>query len=148
MNPPPRIEITFEDIPSNRRDRHEFFVDTFGRYLFWAMQEALLKSRELVSCPEVRKRLGRAFEHPYSSVAQLGPEQKEAAFDFARATMENVVKNILVIFGAEGITFRMGDRHAIQFRLTAEIRDLEAMAIQLEETVNREGEKAFMSYWG
>jgi hypothetical protein len=145
---PPKIETPFEEIPLAPRERHEFFVDLFGRYLFWAMQEAMFKSRELVSSPESRARLGRAFERPYREVAELNHGQREVAFEFARATMENAVKNILIILAAEGITFRLGDRHAVQFRLTGEIRDVEEMETQLEEVLNRGGDKAFTSNWG
>lgn len=148
MNQPPKIETTFKDIPIASQERHEFFVDLFGRYLFWAMHEAMTKSRELVSSPESRVKLGRAFEQPYRNAADLAPEQREVAFNLARETMENAVKNILVILGAEGITFRLGEQHAVQFRLTSEVRDIEDLKVQLEEVINRGGERAFASNWG
>jgi uncharacterized protein YijF (DUF1287 family) len=43
---------------------------------------------------------------------------------------------------------KLGPEHAVVFRLVAEVRDIEHMEIAIEEVVNRDGKKAFASYWG
>jgi len=71
------------------------------------------------------------------------------SFQPTRDTCVNSVdKKLLLILAVQGITFRLGESHAIQFRLIAEVRDVENMNVVLEETINRGGERAFQNYWG
>jgi hypothetical protein len=148
MNRPPPIKTEFESLPKDPQERHEYLVDIFGHYIFWAMREALLKSKALVESSEMRSKLGSVFEKPYSEAAKLTPEQQKIALELAAQTTESFAKNLLVILGSQGITFQLGKCHALQFRLTSEIRDVENMEIKMEEVINRGGEKAFISYWG
>jgi len=149
MERPPVIQTTLEALPSDQSARHEFLTDAFGRYLLWAMAEALARSKTLVGSQEARSKLGRIFQGPYSEAAtKLTPEQLEIAFTLAEKTLETFARNTLTVLGAQGITFRLGEDHAVQFRLTAEIRDIENMEIKLEEVINRNGKRAFTSNWG
>ena len=141
--------MPFENLPHDQSIRHEFLVDVFGRYLFWALKEAVEESKALVETPDARKKLGRVCEKPYSDFAtKLNSEQQRIALDFTEQALQTFARGLLVILGAQGITFLLGERHAIQFSLTAEIRDIENMNILFEEEMNRGGRTAFTAYWG
>jgi hypothetical protein len=129
--------------------RHEFLVDAFGKYLFWAMSEAMQTSKVLVESSDERKKLGRVFQKVYTEAAEhLDPVQQKIAFDLAERIMEKFAQNLLLVFQARGITFRLGDEHAIQFRLTAEIHETENLEVVYEDVINRDGRKSFGDYWG
>lgn len=149
MKRPPQISQKFKELPDDSKARHEFLVDIFGKYLFWAMSEAMERSKALVQSSEGHDKLGRVFQKVYREAAEkLNPEQQNAAFDLTERTLENFAKNVLLILEAQGITFGLGDMHAIQFRLTAEIHETENMDIVFEEVINRDGRKPFADYWG
>jgi hypothetical protein len=149
MSYPPVIESSPEQLPSDPEMLHEYLVDIFGRYLFWAMRDALRKTKTLVENPDERRKVGHLMQKAYSDASSnLNPEQQRIALDLANKTMESFAKNILAILTSQGITLRMAENHAIQFSLSLEIRDTEDLKLLLSEEINRNGKKAFMSYWG
>ena len=149
MNYPPPIETALADLPNDPKKRHDILVDIFGKYLLWAMNEALSRSDELVEMAEAREKLGRLFRQPYETAANLlSTEQRKAAAAVNRQTLSNFIQLLLGLFTAEGISHRLGQHHAIKFRLVMEICEIESMDVILEEVINRGGAKAFASYWG
>jgi hypothetical protein len=149
MKYPPSIETSVEDLPNDPKARHQFLVDVFGRYLFWAMDESsnLVKSR--VESKEARDQLERARRETYEKAANaLTPEQQGMALALAREAVQILAKQFLAILEAHGISHRLGQEHAIRFRLIMEICETADMKVVFEEVINRGGEKAFASYWG
>lgn len=149
MNRPPAIKITLEQLPLNPAERHEVLVDIFGSHLLWAMKEALKNSRTLVESAEARQKLGRIMAAPYAEAAStLKSEDQQIAFRLAEASLQLFARNLLFLLESRGIALKLGDAHAIQYRLTEEICDVENVGVQVEEIINREGKKAFADYLG
>jgi hypothetical protein len=149
MKHPPAIETPFEAIPTDVLKRHDFFVDIFGRYLLWAIEETRTRSATLIRSPKARTKLGRAISKPYEQAAsRLNPEQQRIASELAKEDIQDFAKKLLLILTTQGTTFRLGENHAIQFRLIAAVCDVENMHVVLEQTINRGGPRAFMNYWG
>ena len=149
MEYPPPIETSFLALPQEASERHEFFVDIFGRYLFWALEKACERTEQLIKSDETRAKLGRVFQKPYLDAAtQLSPEQQEIAIRLAQEPAQAFAKILLQVFQAQGITHRLGEDHAVRFRLILEVCDVRELTVALEEVINRGGEKAFSDYWG
>src|SRR5207245_4879053 len=103
MNYPPPIETALADLPNDPKKRHDILVDIFGKYLLWAMNEALSRSDELVEMAEAREKLGRLFRQPYETAANLlRTEQRKAAAAVNRQTLSNFIQLLLGLFTAEG----------------------------------------------
>lgn len=149
MKYPPPIETSLAELPEDPQKRHEFLVDVFGRYVFWAIDKALERSAALVDSPELRAKVGRIFREPYTKAAeQLTKEQQLIALGLAKDTVYSFAKELLGVLTAQGTSHLLGESHAIRFRLFLEICEAYDMNVVFEELINRGGEKAFFDYWG
>jgi hypothetical protein len=149
MKPPPMIETSFVALPRAPEDLHEFLVDIFGRYVSWAVEEALRHSSTLVRSAEARDKLGRIFQEPYSDAAsKLTPDQQTVALNLAKVTAESFAKLLLAVLESQGTAQRLGEDHAIRFRLVMEVCNVQNMEVLLDHVINRDGKRAFSDYWG
>jgi hypothetical protein len=147
MNYPPPVDLTFGDVPTDPRAKHELLVRIFGSYLAWAFSEASKISKDFVESTEKRKELSPAGQRYYEEISMTLPdEMKPLLYKFGDAELKNFAKIIMVMLTAQGISHRFGDHHAIRFKLIMEIIDVETASVQLEEIINRGGRKSFMHY--
>lgn len=144
---PPQVSITFEDLPSDPKARHEAIVDLFGQYAFWARRQSLETARELVMSKEARERLGKLFQAPFEEVARLDEDGQKAALELAALCLDSFAKSFLIVLSGTGVGNRLGASHAVRFRLVMEICDVENEEIVEEHVVNRDGKKYFPDYW-
>ena len=86
---PPPIETVLTDLPNDPKDRHEVLVDIFGKYLLWAMNEALSRSNEMVESAEARELCRRSH-----AAARIAMQTQEAEFAARLAAIENERKVI------------------------------------------------------
>jgi hypothetical protein len=149
MKYPPSIDIAWEELPKDPKERHEFFVDVFGKLLFWALNEAQDDVEALVEAKELREKLGRLAREPFELAAgKLAEEERKIAYKLVNEALCCFARRLLAVLSARGISHRMGQKHAIQFRLVLEVREIEDLGVAAEEVINRGGKKAFSSYWG
>ncbi len=145
---PPRLSVSFEELPSDPRQRHEALVDAFGQYLFWVRHETLSRTRHLVESREAREELGRLFRDVYERASRLSAEDREAAYRLVEASVGFFARLFLTVISGVGFDDPIGPNHVLRFRLDMEICDAETGEIVSEETINRNGEKFFPEYWG
>ena len=144
---PLRIDITPSDLPSDPKERHQKYVDAFGEFIFWLRNWSLDASRHLIESSEAREALGTVRRRYYDGVAQLTPEQREAALLIAQETLDGLLQRLTWALGDEGTDARLGQGHAYRFRVEMEIVDVATGEVVEVETINRGG-KFFGSYWG
>ena len=149
MKPPGPLAFNkdLSQFPSDHKERHEAFVDFFGQFLFWLRNWSLHASRKFIESAESREKLGTIRRRYYEGIAQLPPEQREAAMLLVEETLNGFAERLVWLLGDEGTDARMGSRHAYRFRVEMEIVDVETGELVEEEIINQGG-KFFGSYWG
>jgi hypothetical protein len=145
---PPKIDLKFSDLPADPKQRHEVLVDVFGQYIYWLRNWAIQEVCEVIESEEAREKLGTIRRRKYDTVAALNPEERFAACKFAEAATDRFIQLLLTMLSGTGEDQRLGDDHAIRFKLLMEILEVETAEVVLEETINRGGEKFFADYWG
>jgi len=141
------FDIDLSQLPSDNTGRHEAFVDLFGQFLFWLRNSSLESSRKFVESTESREKLGKIRRQCYEGIAQLPPEQREAAMLLVEETLNGFAERLVWLLGDEGTDARMGSFHAYRFRVEMEIVDVQTGHLIEVETINRGG-KFFGSNWG
>jgi hypothetical protein len=144
---PPSSTTRYEEIPVSEKERHDWFVDNFGHWLFWIRNRSLDAARCFVEQELSRQKLGTIRRRPYEAVAAMLPEQREAALKLAKETLDGFLERLLWALGDEGIDSRLDDRHAYRFRIQTEIVDVETGAIIEDKPINRGG-SFFGKNWG
>jgi hypothetical protein len=134
-------------LPTDRNDRHETFVDFFGQFIFWLRNRSLETSRKLVESQDARASLGTIRRSYYDGVADMSPNERNAALLLAQATLDGFLERLMWSFGDEGTDAHFGEQCAYRFRVTMEIVNKKTNEIVDEETINRGG-RFFGSYWG
>ncbi len=119
----------------------------FGQCFVWALSEASNISKDFVESTEKRETLSPRGRQYYEEIAMMfSDEKKPFLYKFGDAELKNFAKIILAILTGQGISQKLGELHAIRFKLVMEIIDIETRSVQLEEVINRGGEKTFMNY--
>jgi hypothetical protein len=145
---PLKIEIDFANLPSDPRERHELLVDLFGRYIFWLRNWTVNATRELAESEVAREKLGTVRRKKYDKIAALTPEQQSVVCEISEATVDRFIQLFLTMMADTGVDQRLGNDHAIRFKLDMEICDIESVKVVDQETINRGGKKFFPEYWG
>ena len=145
---PPAFDISFGDLPSDPKERHEILVDLFGRYLMWLRQWTVNATREMSESEDAREKLGTIRRHKYEALSELTPEQRETVYSISEATVDRFIQLFLTMLAGTGTDQRLGSDHAIRFKLDMEICDVEDAEVLEVETINRGGKKFFADYWG
>ncbi len=148
MTQPPKLSVSFDELPSDPKQRHEVLVDAFGEYLFWVRHETLSRTRQLVESTEARQELGRLFRDVYEQASRLSPEDREATYRLVEAAIGFFTRLFLTMISGTGFDDPIGPNHVLRFRLDMEICDAETGEVVWEETINRDGQKFFPEYWG
>ena len=148
MTPPPALNVSYESLPTDPKQRHEDLVDAFGQYLFWVRDETLTKMRTLIDSPDAREQLGTMFREAYEQAAQLSDGDKQIAARLAEAAVDSFAALFLVVISGVGFDDPIGPNHVLRFRFAIEICDAHTGEIIEEETINRNGQKFFPQYWG
>ena len=144
----PKRTLSFDELPSDPKERHEALVDAFGQYLLWVRQETLSRTRQLVESNEAREELGRLFRDAYEQASRLSAADRDVAYRLVEAAVSFFGRLLLTMISGVGFDNPIGPGHAVRFRLDMEICDVETGQVVLEETINRNGEKFFPEYWG
>jgi hypothetical protein len=147
VNQPPTPSVDLNALPSDPKERHEKLVDAFGQYIFWARDLILDDKRELVESSEGRAKLGAIFREPFDRMAELKPEQRDIAFEFAKECVDGFVRELMRLLAHAGFDLPMADQNVMRFRLVMEICSGETGELILEEVLNRGG-RHFPDYWG
>jgi hypothetical protein len=149
MNPKPHIDVDVATLPEDRAAQHEAFVDFFGQHLFWCRQQAFAFTKQAISSPELRQRLGRIPAEPYTRVSELPIPAQGTAEALAGASVDHFIQLLLALLTSGGSDLHLGDEHAIRYKLIMEIIKTDDWSSVLpEEVINRNGRKAFASYFG
>jgi hypothetical protein len=144
---PLRFDRGLSALPTDPKQRHQEFVDFFGQFLFWLRNWSLKASRELVDSEELRSKLGTIRRKPYEGVAEMTPEQRDAALLLTQETLDGFLERFLSCMGDEGTDAKFGEDLAYRFRIEMEIVDVETGELRHQEIINRGG-RFFGSYWG
>ena len=149
--PPPTVTGSFEDLPLNPDERHEAFVQFLGQHLFSERNQRLAAIRQLVESEGSRNRLGKIHRQPYEAVGSLDTQGQKAALALAQTAIDLFMQDLLGLLQHIGTDMRLGENHALRYRLWLEVIDLnneDELEVVEEELVNRCGKKALTSYFG
>jgi hypothetical protein len=147
---PPTVSGTFEDLPPDPTQRHEAFVEFLGQHLFSTRNQRLAAIRRLVESPEIRNRLGSIRRRPYEAVGALDTAGQQSALALAQTAIDLFMQDLLGLLQNIGPDVRLGNDHALRYRLWLEVVDLtnNDEPVVAEDLVNRGGQRALESYFG
>jgi hypothetical protein len=114
----------------------------------WLRDWTVQSSRDLVEPAADRAKLGTIRRRKYDAIASMSPEQRLAACKLAEATVDRFIQLLLTLLAGTGVDQRLGEQHAVCFRLVMEILRVDTHEIVHEEILNRDGAKFFGDYWG
>jgi hypothetical protein len=144
---PPILDSNFSDLPADPKQRHEVLVDVFGQCIFWLRNLAIDELRELVESLDAREKLGTIRRRTYEAIVALSPEERYSAYKFAEAAMDRLTQLFLTMLSGAGVDQRLGNDHAIRFKLVMEILEVKNAEVVSQETINHGGERFFADYW-
>lgn len=137
--------------PTDPKQRHEAFIELFGRQVFALRNERLERIRALVEGPrEERERIGSLHAQEYTAVADQPPAAREAALNLSRKAMDLFLQDLLGLFTYNGLSIdlRLGTDHAIAYELLLKvIGNLDRQPVEAH-VVNKGGQKVFGEYYG
>lgn len=145
---PLAIDCEYDELPSDARERHEAFVDFFGQFFFWLWNWSLDASKKLIESDEARAKLGTVRRKYYDGVAEMTPEQREAAMLFVEETLNGFGERLTWFLGGRSTDLRLGTKHAVRFQVEIEVVDVESDQVVERVTISKGGKKFFGSYWG
>jgi hypothetical protein len=147
---PPTVSGSFKDLPLDPIERHEAFVEFLGQHLFSTRNQRLAAIRRLVESPEIRNRLGAIHRRPYEAVGALDPASQQSALALAQTAIDLFMQDLLGLLQNIGPDVRLGNDHALQYRLWLEVVDLtkDDEPVVAEDLINRGGKRAMESYFG
>jgi hypothetical protein len=145
---PPQFDVSFDDLPSDPKERHEVLVDLFGKYAFWVRGQAVSRTRQLVESEDKRNELGTLFRGVFDDAAKLSEEDRVTALRLAESAISNFAGLFLTMMSGQGFDDSLGPNHVFRYRLEMEVCDAETGEVVYEETINRGGKKFFPEYWG
>jgi hypothetical protein len=145
---PPGRELDLAGLPTDSRERHEVLLDLFGQYLMWIRNRTLKGTKKAAESEQFRNDLGTIRRKPYDGVGSMTAEMREAAFQFAEATVNEFISELLAVLAHQGVDFPLGHQHAVRLRLEMEIVAMETREVIHEEVINRGCERHFTNYWG
>lgn len=146
----PTVKTKFADLPADASQRREALLDHFGQHLFSLRNELRDRVRFHIESEEARRKMGAIPARPYAAVAALDASAREAALNLADEVIDRYIQRILMLFQSTGNAWRLGDDHAIRYRLYAEIIGItdEDETVLAEALINRDTELAMGSYFG
>jgi hypothetical protein len=144
-------EASLENLPSDPKERHEAFIEIFGRQLFSLRNEVLQNTRAIVKAPqEVRDRIGKLNSRQYTAVAGLPEEAQEAALGLSRKAIDSFLQHLLMLFTHNGMSIEipLGTDHAIAYEILLKAIRKDNLEAVEEHIVNKDGAKVFSEYFG
>jgi len=145
----PTSKAACSDLPSQPEERREFLLDVFGQHLFSLRNQLTNRMRHYVEHEGARREMGSVPSGPYTAVASLDPAAREAALGLAREAVDRYMQLVLGLLQSSGQSLRLGQEHAIRYRLYAEVIAVEDYDTVLAESlINRGSEKAMECYFG
>ncbi len=135
-------------MPSEVTDRKEAAVELYGQHLFSLRNQLMEHIRRVIESVEGRKQLGSLHRKEYDAVAALPPAEREAALALTRKAIDLYMQHLLVLFTGTGDSCSFGPEHAINYRLTLEVKEVKSDRVVEEFAVNRDCKKVFYDYYG
>jgi hypothetical protein len=148
MPRPPTLKTTFEDLPADSDGQRETLLDCFGQHLFSIRNHLRDSVRFHVESSEARDKMGTIPARPYAAVAALDDEAKEAALQLSDEVIDRYMCRLLTLFQSTGSSLRLGDDHAIRYRLHSEVVSTQDDGVALEALINRDTSRALEMYFG
>ena len=142
-------ETSLENLPSDPKERHEAFIEIFGRQLFSLRNEVLQNIRALVKAPqEARDRMGKLNSQEYTAVARLPEEMQETALGLARKAVDSLLRQLLMLFTHNGLStdIALGIDHAIAYEILLKAIRKDNLEAVEEHIVNKNGEKVLATW--
>jgi hypothetical protein len=142
------LSIDFDGLPEDVAGRREALLEAFAEQLFRARNGRVAAVGRLLTESAARDALGTIHAKAYNELARFGPDVASPGAGVAKAALDNYIHHLLAIFTNIGSDVRIGPQHALRYRLVAEVIDVETHEVIEETVINRDTEKALMSYFG
>jgi|688.fasta_scaffold410732_2 hypothetical protein len=146
--PRPQITATFSGLPTEPKERHEALVDVLGELLLSLRNWSVAATRRVLESSNSQPGTLTPRESQFAGLADLSPEQRELVGKLSQVTTDRFIQLLLTMLGGTGVDQRLGDEHAIRFKLDLEICRVDTHDVVEVETLNRGGKKFFGDYWG
>ena len=140
--------MDFEALPAGESARREALLEAFGEQLFQSRNERLRSIERILKDATAREKLGAIHAKPYDAVARLGEQAVSPGVGLCKAAIDNYIYHLLGMFTNQGSDLRVGPKHALRYRLVAEVIDVQTLEVVEHADINRNTEKALVSYFG
>lgn len=143
-------DVDFHSLPLDEKERHERFIEMFGKQVFSIRNQVLERVRGLIEAPQsVRDEMGTIYAKEYDGVAGFSADQRDAAMNLARKTVDVFLREILGLLAHNGLSQQLvlGARHAFAFELVMQVLELSELTVIEEHTINKGGQKHFPDYY-
>lgn len=147
MTRPPPIDVFLDQLPLDPKERHEALVEVFGQYVFWMRNFVLSDKRRLVELSAAREQLATLFREPFDRMAELEPDERVVAYQFAQECVDSFARELLRLLANSGFDLPLSDQNVVRFRLVMELCNGATGDVIDEEVLNRGG-RHFPDYWG
>jgi hypothetical protein len=144
----PTVKSEFGTMPQEPAARKEAAVELCGQHLFSLRNQRLDALRHIIETKEVRERLGALHRKEYEAVAALEPEARQAALGLARKAIDLYMQDLLGLLTNIGTSLAFGPNHAINYKLTLQVKEAESNEVIEEFIINRGGERVFYENYG
>ncbi len=144
---PPTVKCSYDEMPADAKERTEAAVELFGQHVFSLRNQLVERLRRFVESADDRGQLGTLHRKEYDAVAALDATAQEAALALARKAIESCLQDILMLFTGTGDSLSLGGQHAINYRLTLQVKEIITNTVVDEFDINRECEKVFYTYY-
>jgi hypothetical protein len=145
------VDIPPDSLSVEAKERHEAFIDIFGRQIFSIRNEILERTRALIEAPQsVRDEMGTIHSKEYTAASQLPAEAQQVSLDLSRKAIDAFLRELLVLFTHSGLStdLALGSNHAIAYKLLLQVMQTEDLEVVEEHALNDGGEKVFYEYYG
>lgn len=143
--------LTLDSLPTDAKQRHEAFIEIFGRQVFSIRNEILEGTQALIEAPQaVRDEMGTIYSKEYTAASQLSANDRQVTLNLARKTVDSFLRKVLLLLTHNGTStdLAFGPQHAIAYKLLLQVIQKADLLSVEEHTVNDGGEKVFYEYYG
>ncbi len=143
----PTVKSSYDAMPTEAVDRNEAAVELFGQHVFSCRNALIERLRWLIEAAGARGGMGTLHRKEFDAVAALEPAGREVALALARKAIDLYLQEILTLFTGTGHSLSFGSAHAVNYRLSLQVKEVSSDQVVEEFDVNRECQKVFYTYY-
>ena len=146
----PSPPFRYSDLPEEESLQREMLIELFGHYLFDSREKSMDAVMKYLKSQESRDSLGSVKAKPFEVLLETkdSTEKLEAVQGIVGKAIEIFAKALLAFMGNTGNAYKLDERHSVRLKMNLEVVDSSTGKVVIDQNINTDGTKAFMSYWG